>query len=161
MVGQRANVLKTQCNRCCRSAKAPQTAALDARIASETIDVTLPPVYTPAGHRHPPSTTDSIVDIFCGLGYQVVEGPDIESDYYNFSALNIPEEHPARDMQTPSTCRGSPAAHPHLTGADSPSRVESTAGRVIAPAAFTGVMPLMPPTPRCSTRWRSWPLMRA
>ena len=75
-------------------------AALEARIASETIDVTLPPVYTPAGHRHPLlSTTDAIVDIFCGLGYRVVEGPDIESDYYNFSALNIPEEHPARDMQ--------------------------------------------------------------
>ena len=101
VVGQRANVLKTQVQSQLQERQsALKEAALEARIASETIDVTLPPVYTPAGHRHPLlSTTDSIVDIFCGLGYRVVEGPDIESDYYNFSALNIPEEHPARDMQ--------------------------------------------------------------
>ena len=101
VVGQRANVLKTQVQSLLQERQsALKEAALEARIASETIDVTLPPVYTPAGHRHPLlSTTDAIVDIFCGLGYRVVEGPDIESDYYNFSALNIPEEHPARDMQ--------------------------------------------------------------
>jgi phenylalanyl-tRNA synthetase alpha chain len=70
------------------------------RIASETLDVTMPASFTPVGHRHPLiSTIEEIVDIFSGLGYQVEEGPEIESDFYNFTALNIPEHHPARDMQ--------------------------------------------------------------
>ena len=101
LVGQRANVLKSQVQSLLqeRQTKLRQV-AMDARIASETIDITLPASYRPPGHRHPLlSTTDDIVDIFCGLGYRVVEGPDIETDHYNFSALNIPEDHPARDMQ--------------------------------------------------------------
>ena len=56
--------------------------------------------YVPPGHRHPlQSTIEEIVDIFAGLGYRVSEGPEIETDHYNFTALNIPEHHPARDMQ--------------------------------------------------------------
>ena len=52
------------------------------------------------GHRHPLiTTTEEIVDLFLGLGYSVAEGPEVERDYYNFTALNIPEDHPARDMQ--------------------------------------------------------------
>jgi len=75
-------------------------AAMAERIARETLDVTMPPRYIPAGHRHPLiSTIEEIVDIFAGLGYRVEEGPEIESDYYNFTALNIPPHHPARDMQ--------------------------------------------------------------
>ena len=54
----------------------------------------------PAGHRHPLiGTVEEIVDLFAGLGYRVSEGPEIETDHYNFTALNIPEHHPARDMQ--------------------------------------------------------------
>ena len=107
VVGQRANVLKTQVQSLLQERQsALKEAALEARISSETIDVTLPPVYTPAGHRHPLlSTTDSIVDIFCGLGYRVVEGPDIESDYYNFSASTSPKSIPPGTCRTPSTCR--------------------------------------------------------
>ena len=101
LVGQRANVLKAQVQGLLQERQGNlKQAAMEARIASETIDITLPASYRPPGHRHPLlSTTDAIVDIFCGLGYRVVEGPDIESDHYNFSALNIPEDHPARDMQ--------------------------------------------------------------
>ena len=101
LVGQRANVLKSQVQSLLQERQTKlRQAAMDARIASETIDITLPASYRPPGHRHPLlSTTDDIVDIFCGLGYRVVEGPDIETDHYNFSALNIPEDHPARDMQ--------------------------------------------------------------
>jgi phenylalanyl-tRNA synthetase alpha chain len=70
------------------------------RIAQETLDVTAPCSYVPPGHRHPLiSTIEEITDIFAGLGYRVSEGPEIETDYYNFTALNIPEHHPARDMQ--------------------------------------------------------------
>jgi phenylalanyl-tRNA synthetase alpha chain len=77
-----------------------KAAAMAERIARETIDVTAPCSFTPPGHRHPLiSTIEEITDIFAGLGYRVSEGPEIETDYYNFTALNIPEHHPARDMQ--------------------------------------------------------------
>ena len=101
LVGQRANVLKEQLQSLLLERQnGLRQAALAERIAAETLDVTLPPSHVPPGHRHPLlSTTDAIVDIFCGLGYRVVEGPDIETDHYNFEALNIPADHPARDMQ--------------------------------------------------------------
>ena len=101
LVGQRANDLKEQLQSLLLQRQTGlRQAALAERIAAETLDVTLPPSHVPPGHRHPLfSTTDAIVDIFCGLGYRVVEGPDIETDHYNFEALNIPADHPARDMQ--------------------------------------------------------------
>ena len=101
LVGQRANVLKEQVQTLmAKRLAAVKGAAMAKRIAAETLDVTAPASFTPPGHRHPLiSTTEEIVDIFSGLGYRVSEGPEIETDYYNFSALNIPEHHPARDMQ--------------------------------------------------------------
>ena len=101
LVGQRANVLKEQVQTLMADRLAAvKGAAMAQRIATETLDVTAPASFTPPGHRHPLiSTTEEIVDIFAGLGYRVSEGPEIETDYYNFSALNIPEHHPARDMQ--------------------------------------------------------------
>lgn len=75
-------------------------AELEARLIAEAIDVTMPGQYRPQGHLHPlQSTIDRILDILVGLGYQVAEGPEMESDYYNFEALNMPADHPARDMQ--------------------------------------------------------------
>ena len=68
-------------------------------LKKEFVDVTLP-VETQRGTLHPITlVTNEIIDIFSGLGFEVVEGPEIETDYYNFQALNIPEDHPARDMQ--------------------------------------------------------------
>ena len=101
LIGQRANVLKEQVSGLlAERLRAVKAAAMAERIARETLDVTAPGSYTPAGHRHPLiSTIEEIVDIFSGLGYRVSEGPEIETDYYNFTALNIPEHHPARDMQ--------------------------------------------------------------
>jgi phenylalanyl-tRNA synthetase alpha chain len=101
LVGARANVLKElvqgQLGERLSTMKA---SALAEKLEQERIDVTAPSTYVPAGHRHPLiTTTEEIVDIFCGLGYRVEEGPEIESDYYNFTALNIPPHHPARDMQ--------------------------------------------------------------
>ncbi|MBO8129461.1 MAG: phenylalanine--tRNA ligase subunit alpha [Peptococcaceae bacterium] len=70
------------------------------RLQREHIDVTLPGDRQNLGHIHPLSQIRrEIEDIFLGLGYQVVEGPEVESDYYNFQALNFPKGHPARDMQ--------------------------------------------------------------
>src|SRR4030067_646516 len=66
----------------------------------EKIDVTLPGRQVPVGKKHPiTQTLDEIIDIFSRLGFEVVEGPDVELDYYNFEALNIPKGHPAREMQ--------------------------------------------------------------
>ena len=101
VVGQRANVLKEQVQSLLAERLATvQAAAMADKIARETIDVTAPSSYIRPGHRHPLiSTTEEIVDIFAGLGYRVAEGPEIETDHYNFTALNIPPHHPARDMQ--------------------------------------------------------------
>jgi phenylalanyl-tRNA synthetase alpha chain len=77
-----------------------QQQQIQAQLAAETLDVTMPGVSRPLGRLHPlQSTIDRVIDIFTGLGYTVAEGPQIESDYYNFEALNTPADHPARDMQ--------------------------------------------------------------
>src|SRR5437660_2233093 len=79
-----------------------KSAALDARLASETIDVTLPLRETPAeaGRIHPISqVVDELTAIFADMGFAIAEGPDIETDEYNFTKLNFPEGHPSREMQ--------------------------------------------------------------
>jgi len=73
---------------------------LERRLAAEKIDTTLPGFGRPLGHIHPlTQITEQIIDIFHGMGFSVVEGPEIETDYYNFDALNTPADHPARDSQ--------------------------------------------------------------
>ena len=101
LVGQRANDLKerVQAQLAVRMDWL-KSSAMAERLERERLDVTAPPSFTPPGHRHPLiATTEEILDIFAGLGYRVSEGPEIESDHYNFTALNIPPNHPARDMQ--------------------------------------------------------------
>lgn len=74
--------------------------ALDAKLKSEKIDVTVPGESLCVGKRHPIAQTEELMrDIFVGMGFEVVEGPEVEYDYYNFEALNIPKNHPARDTQ--------------------------------------------------------------
>lgn len=73
---------------------------MNLRYESEKIDVTLPPKMRKRGYLHPITTVkNQIVDIFGSMGFEVYEGTEIETDYYNFTALNIPEDHPAREMQ--------------------------------------------------------------
>jgi phenylalanyl-tRNA synthetase alpha chain len=70
------------------------------KLSAEAVDVTLPGVPYPRGHLHPSQRIiDEVVDFFVGLGYGVAEGPEAETDYYNFTALGIPPGHPARTMQ--------------------------------------------------------------
>ncbi|WP_119070696.1 phenylalanine--tRNA ligase subunit alpha [Rubrobacter indicoceani] len=72
----------------------------EARLRAESVDVTLPGVPFPKGSLHPTQRIiDDVVDFFIGLGYSVAEGPEVETDYYNFTALGIPPGHPARSMQ--------------------------------------------------------------
>jgi len=74
--------------------------ALVKRLEEERIDISLPGFYLPIGHQHPLSKViEEIEDIFLGMGFTIAEGPEIETDYYNFEALNLPKDHPARDMQ--------------------------------------------------------------
>ncbi|MEO8723210.1 MAG: phenylalanine--tRNA ligase subunit alpha [Sphingobium sp.] len=76
-----------------------EAAALDARLASETLDMTLPVDGLPSGSVHPVSQVmDELAEIFADLGFAVATGPEIEDDWRNFTALNIPETHPARAM---------------------------------------------------------------
>ncbi len=77
-----------------------QAAQIQAQLEAETLDVTMPGFYCPQGRIHPLNhTIDRVLDIFVGLGYTVAQGPEMETDYYNFEALNTPADHPARDMQ--------------------------------------------------------------
>ena len=98
-VGQEAN-----------RAKGEIEAALDARVAvvaaeergraRASVDLTLPGRFTPRGAIHPITLVlEEIIEVFEGLGFSVAEGPEVETDYYNFAALNFPDDHPARDMQ--------------------------------------------------------------
>ncbi|MBS4173768.1 phenylalanine--tRNA ligase subunit alpha [Bacillus sp. FJAT-49736] len=80
--------------------KALETAAVEKQLASETIDITLPGRPVKVGNHHPlTKVIEEIEDLFIGMGYQIAEGPEVEKDYYNFEALNLPKGHPARDMQ--------------------------------------------------------------
>ena len=70
------------------------------KLKDETIDVTMPGKVKPLGHKHPLSIVlDEVKEIFMGMGFDVATGPEVEWDYYNFEALNIPKGHPARDTQ--------------------------------------------------------------
>ncbi|GAB6093925.1 phenylalanine--tRNA ligase subunit alpha [Desulfatiferula olefinivorans] len=96
--GKRANEVKQALEAALRDAAS--RCELAAEGADEGIDVTLPGRTVRQGTLHPLTrVTREICDIFTRLGFQIVEGPEIESDYYNFEALNIPKHHPARDMQ--------------------------------------------------------------
>lgn len=74
--------------------------AINAQLAKEAIDVTLPGRPVQAGNHHPLTrVVEEIEDFFISMGYEIAEGPEVEKDYYNFEALNLPKGHPARDMQ--------------------------------------------------------------
>ena len=100
-VGQLANEVRGFIENTIETKKAEFEAAIErAKIESETIDVTMPGTKVELGKKHPLTTVlDDLKDIFIGMGFSVVEGPEVELDYYNFEALNIPKDHPARDTQ--------------------------------------------------------------
>lgn len=99
-IGALANDVKDALQQNLEQKKTALTEAqIEAQLAAETLDVTMPGIYAPQGHTHPlTGILDRALDILVGLGYTVAEGPQIETDYYNFEALNTPADHPARDM---------------------------------------------------------------
>lgn len=98
--GAAINVLRDRAQTALNDKKAAlETAALDARLASETLDLTLPAPHRRRGSVHPTmQTMDEVIAIFAEMGFAVAEGPDIEDDLHNFTALNFPPKHPAREM---------------------------------------------------------------
>ncbi len=100
-VGQLVNDTRAEIEAALDQAKKKVERALrEAAMKAEVIDVTLPAKKNEMGHRHPNFIVlEEVERIFIGMGYEVVEGPEIEKDYYNFEALNIPADHPAKDEQ--------------------------------------------------------------
>jgi phenylalanyl-tRNA synthetase alpha chain len=115
-VGQHLNDLRKQIERRLEELqKSLQDAAEIAALARERVDLSLPGVVRPIGSRHLiRQTFEEIERIFLSLGFTVVEGPEIESPYYNFEALNIPEHHPARDTMDTFYLDLPPGSPPHL-----------------------------------------------
>ena len=100
-VGQLVNETRAEIEKVLElSVKKMERAVREAKLKTEVIDVTLPSKKNKMGHRHPNTIAlEEVERIFIGMGYEVVEGPDVEKDYYNFEALNIPADHPAKDEQ--------------------------------------------------------------
>lgn len=98
--GQRLNALRTRLDEAVEARRAAlEEEALEARLATEREDVSLPPPYKPTGGVHPVSQVmEEIAVIFSEMGFVVADGPDIEDDFHNFTALNFPPDHPAREM---------------------------------------------------------------
>ncbi|NOT25301.1 MAG: phenylalanine--tRNA ligase subunit alpha, partial [Acidobacteria bacterium] len=95
--GQLVNALKTEIESALESAR---TALESSRPPAGAVDVTLPSRQLPIGRIHPlMRVRQQVEDIFARMGYEILEGPEVEDDYHNFEALNMPPDHPARDMQ--------------------------------------------------------------
>ncbi len=101
LVGQMVNETRAVLEEAIEEKKtAMEAEALTRKLKEEVIDVTLPAKKNKVGHRHPNTIAlEEVENIFVGMGYEVVEGPEVEYDYYNFEALNIPANHPAKDEQ--------------------------------------------------------------
>ena len=101
IIGQLANEVRADIEEALNEkTKAMQAKALEEKLKSEKLDVTMPGTPVPMGHMHPLTQVQrELENVFIGLGFSIAEGPEVELDYYNFQALNIPENHPARDTQ--------------------------------------------------------------
>src|SRR5690606_12884246 len=123
--------------------------ALEARLARERLDVTLPlrPAPTTTGRIHPISQVwDEITAIFADMGFLIAEGPDIETDYHNFTALNFPEDHPAREMHDTFVMAPSPdGVRRVLRTHTSPVQIRIMQQTGDAPAARWLTPPMAPP----------------
>ena len=100
-IGALANQIRVQIEEAIKAKAEEEKARKEAqKLQSEKIDITISGKKPEVGCRHPLSQVENMLsEIFCSMGFDIVEGPEVEYDYYNFQALNIPENHPARDTQ--------------------------------------------------------------
>ncbi|MBN8543320.1 MAG: phenylalanine--tRNA ligase subunit alpha [Alphaproteobacteria bacterium] len=116
-------------------------AELNAKLASETMDVSLPPLPATTGTIHPiTQVIEELTAIFADFGFSVAEGPEVEDDFHNFTALNIPESHPARQMHDTFYLQGNGGEHPVLRTHTSPVQIRTMVNekppiRIIAPGS--------------------------
>ena len=101
IMGQMVNQLRQELEEAVGTKNELLQAALQKqKLAAETLDITMPGKKQKNGGLHPLNVVlDDLIDIFQSMGFDIVDGPEVETDYYNFQALNVPEDHPARDMQ--------------------------------------------------------------
>jgi phenylalanyl-tRNA synthetase alpha chain len=108
--GQELNRLKAELEARLAEARSSLASSMrDERLRADRVDVTLPGRMPARGHRHPLTVTrEALEDIFLSMGYEVYEGPEVDDDYHCFEALNMPPDHPARDMQDTFYLKGAP-----------------------------------------------------
>lgn len=101
LIGQLANEVRADIEAAISSVKSKlEKAAQNEKLAKESLDITMPGKVDKQGGLHPINVVlEDMIDIFQSMGFDVVDGPEVETDYYNFEALNVPADHPARDMQ--------------------------------------------------------------
>ena len=101
VVGQLANKVRAELEQSIETAaKAFKEKADDIKLKAETLDITMPSKPAKVGKLHPLNVVlNDLIDLFQSMGFDVVDGPEVETDHYNFEALNVPADHPARDMQ--------------------------------------------------------------
>ncbi|MBQ3489489.1 MAG: phenylalanine--tRNA ligase subunit alpha [Clostridia bacterium] len=101
IIGQLANEVRATIEAALTNkAEEQKKKEMERRLMTEKLDVTLPGKIQTVGHRHPIAQTEEMLrEIFIGMGFSIAEGPEVEYDYYNFEALNLPKNHPARDTQ--------------------------------------------------------------
>ena len=158
VIGQLANEIREQLDEAFESrCKSISQMLLEKRLKAETLDVTIPGTYVPIGKKHPLTTVlDEAIEIFVGMGFCIAEGPEVEFSDYNFTKLNTPEGHPARDRQDTLyfTDDGSVCLRTQTSPVQ--ERVMETARRhTPVPQPGYGRMRWMPPIRPCSIRLRT------
>jgi phenylalanyl-tRNA synthetase alpha chain len=141
--GAEVNAIKEAITEAIESKKSTlERAELNARLVSESVDISLPPRPAPRGSIHPiTQVTEELTAIFADFGFRVAEGPEIEDDFHNFTALNIPESHPARQMHDTFYLKGGAGQpHPVLRTHTSPVQIRTMRSatppiRIIAPGS--------------------------
>jgi phenylalanyl-tRNA synthetase alpha chain len=129
--GRRVGAARSRLREALRERQAQLEAERDRQVLiTEAVDVTLPGGRTPQGARHPVTMlSDRLSDVFVAMGYEVAEGPEVEAEWYNFDALNIPPDHPAREMQdTIFIASGQPGGQHGGQPSGQPSGQQGTAG---------------------------------
>lgn len=138
VIGGLANEIRTQLEEALKLKESHlEELQLEAKIREEKVDVSLPGIVKPIGAAHPlTAVIEEIEDFFVGMGFEVVEGPEVETDQYNFEMLNIPKDHPARDMQDTFYITDDILLRTHTSAAQIRTMLEkggSTAVRIISP----------------------------
>ena len=159
VIGQLANKVRAVIEQDIESRAAElKQEELARRLKEETLDVTLPGSRHTLGRKHPLSIVlEEIEEIFVGMGFDIVDGPEVETDYYNFEALNTPKNHPARDTQDTFYINENILLRTQTSSVQ--VRVmekQSRPSALFLPAVFTAPTRWTPPIPPSSTRSRVW-----